>query len=77
MKPDEMGHAFVFSSKINNDDITDGLIDLLWNVKDHIKDPSITEIIEKQEQSLISIFPIDKLMCKPFSKFVKQTYIII
>jgi len=66
MKPDEMGHAFVFCSKMNNNRV-DGLIDLLWKVKDHIKDHiSITEIVDKQQQSLISFFPIEKLMCKLF-----------
>lgn len=63
MKPDEMGHAFVFCSKVNDKRIDD-LITLLYNVKEHIKDPSITDIVEKQGKSLISFFPITKLMCK-------------
>jgi hypothetical protein len=58
-----MGHAFVFSSKINDKSIDD-LMSVLYNVKDHIKDLNITEILEKQGQSLLSFFPIDKLICK-------------
>lgn len=58
-----MGHAFVFCSK-GNDTHVDELIALLNNVKEHIKDPSITDIVEKQEKSLISLFPIEKLLCK-------------
>lgn len=65
MKPDEMGHAFVFCSKVNDTHV-DELIALLINIKEYIKDPSITDILEKQEQSLISFFPIEKLMCKLF-----------
>jgi len=63
MKPDEIGHAFVLCSKINNKRVDD-LITLLRDVKEHIKDLTITEIVEKQEQSLIAFFPIQKLMCK-------------
>jgi len=63
MKPDEMGHAFVFCSKVNDKHVDD-LITLLKQLKEHIKDPSITDIVEKQEQSLISFFPIKKLICK-------------
>lgn len=63
MKPDEMGHAFIFCSKLS-DKRTDDLITLLKNIKEYIKDPSITDIVEKQGQSLISLFKIEKLMCK-------------
>lgn len=63
MKPDKMGHAFVFCSKVNDKHVDD-LIALLNKLKEHIKDPSITDIVEKQEQSLISFFPIKKLICK-------------
>jgi len=63
MKPDKMGHAFVFCSKVNDTHVDD-LITLLKKLKEHIKDPSITDIVEKQEQSLISFFPIKKLICK-------------
>lgn len=66
MKPDEMGHAFVFISKANDKHVGD-LISLLKNIKEYIKDPSITDIVEKQGQSLISFFPIEKLMCKYFT----------
>lgn len=58
-----MGHAFVFCSKVNDSHVDD-LITLLKNIKEHIKDPSIIDIVEKQEQSLVSFFPIQKLMCK-------------
>jgi len=63
MKPDRMGHAFVFCSKVNDKNVDD-LIALLKELKKHIKDPSIIDIVVKQEQSLISFFPIKKLMCK-------------
>jgi hypothetical protein len=63
IKPVEMGHAFVFCSKINGKS-TDDLMSMLYNVKEHIKDLNITEIMEKQGQSLLSFLPIDKLMCK-------------
>lgn len=63
MKPDEMGHAFIFCSKLSDKRIDD-LITLLKNIKEYIKDPSITDIVEKQGQSLISLFQIEKLMCK-------------
>jgi len=65
MKPDKMGHAFVFCSKVNDKHVDD-LIALLKKLKEHIKDPSIIDIVEKQEQSLISCFPIKTLMCKLF-----------
>lgn len=58
-----MGHAFVFCSKLKDNHV-DNLIALLYQVKDHIKDPSITDIVERQGKSLISLFPIEKLMCK-------------
>lgn len=73
MKPDEIGHAFVFCSKLNNQQV-DGLITLLQDIKDNIKDPSITEIFEQQGQSLISFFPIKKLMCKLLFMFAKSLY---
>jgi hypothetical protein len=63
IKPVEMGHAFVFCAKLNGKSI-DNLISVLTNVKEHIKDLNITEILENQGQSLLSFFPIDKLMCK-------------
>jgi len=69
MKPNEIGHAFVLCSKIN-DKRVDGLITLLQDVKEHIKDLTITEIVEKQGQSLISFFPIQKLMCKLLFSFI-------
>jgi len=62
-KPDKMGHAFLFCSK-SNDKSVDELIALLKCIKEHIKDPSIKDIAEKQGQSLISFFPIEKLLCK-------------
>ncbi|CAI6369395.1 unnamed protein product [Macrosiphum euphorbiae] len=67
MKPDKMGHAFVFCSKVNDKHVDD-LITLLNKLKEHIKDPSITDIVEKQEQSLISFFPIKKLIFQPIYK---------
>lgn len=60
-----MGHAFVFCSKLD-DKHFDDFIALLNNIKEHMKDPSITDIVEKQGQSLISFFPIEKLICKYF-----------
>jgi hypothetical protein len=42
----------------------DDLMSVLYNVQEHIKDLNITEIMENQGQSLLSFFPIDKLMCK-------------
>jgi hypothetical protein len=63
IKPVEMGHTFVFCSKFNGKNIND-LISILSYVKKHIKDLNITEILEKQGQSLLSFFPIDKLMGK-------------
>ncbi|VVC25401.1 Ribosomal RNA methyltransferase FtsJ domain,Adrift-type ribose 2-O-methyltransferase domain,S- [Cinara cedri] len=66
IKPDEMGHAFVFS-KLKGTHI-DNLITLLYQIKEHIKDPSITDIVEKQGKSLISFFPIEKLMFQPIYK---------
>lgn len=71
IKPDQMGHAFVFLSKVNDKHVDD-LISLLRNVKEHIKDPSITDIVKNQEQSLISFFPIEKLMCKLIFDLVKS-----
>ncbi|XP_022172751.1 cap-specific mRNA (nucleoside-2'-O-)-methyltransferase 2-like [Myzus persicae] len=67
MKPDKMGHAFVFCSKVNDKHVDD-LMALLKKLKEHIKDPSIKDIVEKQEQSLISFFPIKKLMFQPIYK---------
>ncbi|XP_025407467.1 cap-specific mRNA (nucleoside-2'-O-)-methyltransferase 2-like [Sipha flava] len=67
IKPVEMGHAFVFCSKINGKSIDD-LMSVLYNVKEHIKDLNITEIMEKQGQSLLSFFPIDKLMYESIYK---------
>lgn len=58
-----MGHAFLFHSKLNDKHL-DNLITLLYQIKDHVKDPSITDIVENQGTSLISFFPIEKLMCK-------------
>jgi hypothetical protein len=58
-----MGHAFVFCSKLNGKSIDD-LMSVFSNVKEHIKDLNNTEILEKQSQSLLSFFPIGKLMCK-------------
>jgi hypothetical protein len=58
-----MGHAFIFCSK-KNDKFIDDLISILSYVKTHIKNLNITEIVEKQGKSLLSFFPIDKLMCK-------------
>jgi hypothetical protein len=63
IKPVEMGHAFVFCSKLNGKSIDD-LMSVLYSVKEHIKNLNITEIMEMQGQSLLSFFPIDKLMCK-------------
>jgi hypothetical protein len=63
IKPVEMGHAFVFCSKHNGKSI-DNLMSVLSNVKEHIKDLNITEIVEDQGQSLLFFFQIDKLMCK-------------
>lgn len=63
MKPDEMGHAFVFCSKVNDKNVDD-LMALLIDVKKHIKDPSVTDIVEKQELSLLSLYPIEKLLCE-------------
>lgn len=63
-----MGHAFVFCSKLNSE-FVDDLITLLKNVKEHIKDPSVTDIVENQGQSLISFYSIEKLMCKLLLKF--------
>ena len=63
IKPVEMGHAFVFCSKLNGKS-TDDLMSVLSNVKEHIKDLNITEILENLGKSLLSFFPIDKLMCK-------------
>ncbi|XP_025423734.1 uncharacterized protein LOC112693059 [Sipha flava] len=67
IKPVEMGHAFVFCSKLNGKS-TDDLMSVLSNVKEHIKDLNITEILEKQGQSLLSFFPIDKLMYESIYK---------
>jgi len=72
MKPDEMGHAFVFCSKVSDKHV-DELITLLMKLKEYIKDPSIIDIVEKQEQSLISFFPIQKLMCKLYF-FISLNY---
>jgi hypothetical protein len=58
-----MGHAFIFCSKMN-DKCIDDLISMLYDVKAHIKNLNITEIVEKQGKSLLSFIPIDKLMCK-------------
>lgn len=69
MKPDEMGHAFVFCSKVNDKHV-DELIALLKKLKEHIKDPSIIDIVEKQEQSLISFIPIKKVMCKLYLCYI-------
>lgn len=76
MKPDEMGHAFVFCSKVK-DVHKDDLMTLLYNVKEHIKDPSVTDIVEKQSQSLVSFFPIEKLMCKLISFLLLFVYCVI
>jgi len=65
-----MGHAFIFCSKIKNTRVDD-LLALLNTVKEHIKDPTITDIVEKQGQSIISLFPIDKLLCKLLFVFIK------
>ncbi|XP_025415255.1 cap-specific mRNA (nucleoside-2'-O-)-methyltransferase 2-like [Sipha flava] len=67
IKPVEMGHAFVFCAKLNGKSI-DNLISVLTNVKEHIKDLNITEILENQGQSLLSFFPIDKLMYESIYK---------
>lgn len=68
-----MGHGFVFCSKLDDKHVGD-FISLLNNIKEHMKDPSITDIVEKQGQSLISFFPIEKLMCK---FFLSSTFINI
>jgi hypothetical protein len=55
IKSVETGHAFVFCSKLNGKSIDD-LMSVLYNVKEHIKDLNITEILEKQGQSLQFLF---------------------
>ncbi|XP_025412444.1 uncharacterized protein LOC112684930 [Sipha flava] len=67
IKPIEMGHAFVFCSKLNGKSIDD-LMSVFSNVKEHIKDLNNTEILEKQGQSLLSFFPIGKLMYESIYK---------
>jgi hypothetical protein len=62
-KPDEMGHVFIFCSKMN-DKFIDNLISIFYYVKAHMRNLNITEILENLGKSLLSFFPIDKLMCK-------------
>ncbi|XP_050428080.1 cap-specific mRNA (nucleoside-2'-O-)-methyltransferase 2-like [Adelges cooleyi] len=67
IKPNEMGHALIFCSKKTNQYACDWLA-LLKEIKDHIKDPTIADVVEKQGKSLISCFTIDKLIFQPIYK---------
>lgn len=58
-----MGHAFLFSSKLNDKHVNE-LITLLKCIKEYIKNPSTKDIAEKHGQSLISFFPIKTFLCK-------------
>ncbi|XP_050533792.1 cap-specific mRNA (nucleoside-2'-O-)-methyltransferase 2-like [Daktulosphaira vitifoliae] len=67
MKPNKMGHSFIFCSKKVDKTASDWM-SLLKEIVGYIKDPNISEILEKQGKSLISFFPINTLIFQPIYK---------